>query len=78
MQIPGVIRSGDKYRQIDVPWSIRDVLLASGAVVGVVIVTIVVASLLLRLTGVDDDWLSEGKLLGFPAPITMIFLMKNI
>jgi membrane protease YdiL (CAAX protease family) len=76
VQIPGVIRSGDKYRQIDVPWSIRDVLLASGAVVGVVILTIVVASLLLRLVSVDDDWLSEGKLLGFPVPLALAILLE--
>ncbi len=76
MQIPGVIRSGDKYRHIDVPWSIRDVLLASGAVVSAVIVTIAVASLLLRLAGEDDDWLSEGKLLGFPAPLALALLLE--
>ena len=76
MQIPGVIDPGNRYRQIDVPWSIRDVLLASGAVVSVVIVTMVVASLLLRLASVDDDWLSEGNFLGFPAPLALAVLLE--
>ena len=76
MEILGVIRSSEKYRQIDVPWSTRDILLASGAVVSAVIVTIVVASLLLRLAGVDDDWLSEGNLLGFPAPLALAVLLE--
>jgi len=76
VQIPGVIDPGNRYRQIDVPWSIRDVLLASGAVVSVVIVTMVVASLLLRLASVDDDWLSEGNFLGFPAPLALAVLLE--
>ncbi|MFP6595751.1 MAG: type II CAAX endopeptidase family protein [Dehalococcoidia bacterium] len=76
MQIPGVIRSGGEDRQINVPWSIRDVLLASGVVIGVVIVTIVVASLLLRLAGEDGDWLADGELLGFPAPLALALLLE--
>ena len=64
MQIPGVSQSGGESRQIDVSWSIKDVLLASGAVVGVVILTIVIATILVALAGEDDDWLSEGELLG--------------
>lgn len=76
MQIPGVIDPGNRYRQIDVPWSIRDVLLASGAVVSVVIVTMVVASLLLKLASADDDWLSEGNFLGFPAPLALAVLLE--
>ena len=76
MQIPGVIRSGGEDRQINVPWSIRDVLLAAGVVIGVVIVTIVVASLLLRLAGEDGDWLADGELLGFPAPLALALLLE--
>ena len=76
MQIPGVIDPGNRYRQIDVPWSIRDVLLASGAVLSVVIVTMVVASLLLKLASADDDWLSEGNFLGFPAPLALAVLLE--
>jgi membrane protease YdiL (CAAX protease family) len=76
VQIPGVIRSDGEDRQISVPWSIRDVFLASGAVVGVVIITIVVASLLLRLAGEDDDWLTKGELLGFPVPLALALLLE--
>lgn len=76
MQTPGVIRSGGEDRQIDVPWSIRDVLLASGAVVGVVIVTIVVAAILVSLAGEDDDWLAKGELLGFPTPLALAILLE--
>ncbi len=76
MQIPGVSQSDGESRQIDVSWSIRDVLLASGAVVGVVIVTIVVAAILVALAGEDDDWLSNGDLLGFPTPLALAILLE--
>ena len=76
MQIPGVSQSGGESRQIDVSWSIKDVLLASGAVVGVVILTIVIATILVALAGEDDDWLSEGELLGFPVPLALAVLLE--
>ena len=76
MEIPGVIHSGGEDHQINVPWSIRDVLLASGAVVGVVILTIIVAALLVELAGEDDDWLSNGELLGFPVPLALAILLE--
>ncbi len=78
MQIPGINQPGvgSRYR-VDVPWSIRDVILASLAVVGAVLVFLVVVSLLVNGPESDEDWFAEGDIFGIPAALALAIVLET-
>jgi len=76
VQVPGIDRPGSDRSQIDVPWSLGDVLLASATVVGVVLATLAAATTIIALVGGGDDWLTGGDLFGLPAPLALAILLE--
>ncbi len=77
MQIPGIDPSAGLHPRVDVPWSIRDVLLGIGAVIGLVLVTILLLGLIVNVTGQDDDWTTNGDILGFPMAMALAVLLET-
>jgi len=57
---------------IDVPWSIRDVLLGSATVLGAALVFVVAVD----ASQSNPDWLEDGDFLGFPAPLVLAILLE--
>lgn len=79
MQLPGIgplgLRGGGR-RHIAVPWSARDVLIASGAVVAGFLATIVMLSIAISLAGETRDWFEDGEVIGLPAPLALAVLLE--
>jgi uncharacterized protein len=77
VQIPGIDQPGREVQRVDVPWSIKDVLLGSAAVVGAVLVFLIVVSRAASRLESDTDWFSEGDLLGVPAPMLLALVLET-
>jgi membrane protease YdiL (CAAX protease family) len=77
VQIPGIDPSAGLHRRVNVPWSIRDVLLGIGVVIGLVLVTILLLEMIANVTGQDDDWTTSGDLLGFPMAMALAILLET-
>jgi len=58
--------------KIDVPWSIRDVLLGSATVLGAALVFVVAVD----ASQSNPDWLEDGDFLGIPAPLVLAILLE--
>ena len=69
------LRGGGR-RDIAVPWTIRNVLIASGAVVAGFLATVVVVSIAIRVAGESGDWFDEGEVIGLPAPLALAALLE--
>lgn len=77
MQIPGIEPSDGYQRRISVPWSIKDVLLGSVAVVVAVLLFLIVVSLAVGGSESDADWFDEGDVLGVPAPMALALVLET-
>lgn len=79
MQLPGIGSLGFRPgggRQIAVSWTVRDVLLATGTVVALIILTVLILSFVLSRAGRTEDWFDNGEVLGLPAPLALATLLE--
>jgi len=78
VQIPGVDRPVDQYgRRVDVPWTIRDVILGSALVVAAVFAFFVVLSFVAGSSEAGKDWFENGDVLGLPAALALAIVLET-
>lgn len=68
--------SGHGRQQIAVSWTVRDVLIASGAVVGSFLGAVLFLSFAISRAGGSEEWFENGEVFGLPAPLVLAVILE--